>query len=202
MSTTLSIGRRFLSFVLCLALASILSLSAYASAADNANHIVSSCQSDDTSHPYAFFTAKSKNSKLINQYTTGNPAPNTPLTTWSWTGDPSQWFERVIFTANGSTGMAWSTYIDPTLVINCNRVGSAPEVNLQPAINNRRADIEVFYTGRGSGGGLYVLPRYIHPKNMYITIGSALPNGNGNYLHWTTGGSTFYMYDVGLGIFD
>lgn len=78
MSTTLSIGRRFLSFVLCLALASVLSLSAYASAADNANHIVSSCQSDDTSHPYAFFTAKSKNSKLINQYTTGNPAPNTP----------------------------------------------------------------------------------------------------------------------------
>lgn len=127
---------------------------------------------------------------------------STYLTTWSWTGDPSQWFERVIFTANGSTGMAWSTYIDPTLVINCNRVGSAPEVNLQPAINNRRADIEVFYTGRGSGGGLYVLPRYIHPKNMYITIGSALPNGNGNYLHWTTGGSTFYMYDVGLGIFD
>ncbi len=36
MSTTLSIGRRFLSFVLCLALASVLSLSAYASAADNA----------------------------------------------------------------------------------------------------------------------------------------------------------------------
>lgn len=135
MSTTLSTGRRFLSFVLCLALASVLSLSAYASAADNANHIVSSCQSDDTSHPYAFFTAKSKNSKLINQYTTGNPAPNTPLTTWSWTGDPSQWFERVIFTANGTTGMAWATYSDPTLVINCKRVGSAPEVDLQPAVN-------------------------------------------------------------------
>lgn len=93
-------------------------------------------------------------------------------------------------------------YSNPKLVINCKRVGSAPEVNLQPAINNRRADIEVFYTGRGSGGKLYVSPRYIHSNNMYITIGSALPNGNGNYLHWTTGGSTFYMYDVGLESFD
>lgn len=198
MSTILSIERRFLSFVLCLALASVLALSAYASADDT----VLTCLLADTSHPYAFFTAKSKDSKLINQYTTGNPAPNTPLTTWNWTEDPSQWFEKVKFTTNGGSGLAWSVYSNPKLVINCKRVGSAPEVNLQSAINNCRADIEVFYTSRGSGRGLYVLPRYIHSKNMYITIGSALPNGNGNYLHWTTGGSTFYMYDVGLGRFD
>ena len=113
MSTILSIERRFLSFVLCLALASVLALSAYASADDT----VLTCQLADTSHPYAFFTAKSKDSKLINQYTTGNPAPNTPLTTWNWTEDPSQWFEKVKFTTNGGSGLAWSVYIQNSLLI-------------------------------------------------------------------------------------
>ena len=186
------VKKKILSIMLCLTIIFALSVPAFAAA----NDVVTDCRYADTSHPYAFFTQKTTSSKLINQYTTGNAVPGTPLTTWSWTGDHSQWFERATFTANGVTGAAWCVWGNPTLVINCKRAGSTPEVNVESALGNLRADIELFYPERSTGGKFRVAPRYIHPNNMYITVGGAMSGGN--YLNWTTSGSTFYMYDVGL----
>ena len=189
------VKKKILSIMLCLTIIFALSVPAFAAA----NDVVTDCRYADTSHPYTFFTQKTTSSKLINQYTTGNAVPGTPLTTWSWTGDHSQWFERATFTANGVTGAAWCVWGNPTLVINCKRAGSTPEVNVESALGNLRADIELFYPERSTGGKFRVAPRYIHPNNMYITVGGAMSGGN--YLNWTTSGSTFYMYDVGLKYF-
>lgn len=178
--------------MLCLTLIFALSVPALAAANDE----VTDCRYSDTSHPYAFFTQKNTSSKLINQYTAGSPKPGTPLTTWSWTGDTSQWFERATFTANGVTGAAWCVWGNPNLVINCKRVSGTPEVNLEAARTNLRADIEVFYSEQSTGGKFRVAPRHVHSHNMYITVGNSMSGGN--YLNWTTSGSTFYMYDVGL----
>ena len=112
---------------------------------------------------------------------------------------PFSMVERATFTANGVTGAAWCVWGNPTLVINCKRAGSTPEVNVESALGNLRADIELFYPERSTGGKFRVAPRYIHPNNMYITVGGAMSGGN--YLNWTTSGSTFYMYDVGLKYF-
>ena len=162
------------------------------------NDVVTNCVYADTSHPFAFFTARDITSKLINQYTTGRPVPGTPLTTWSWTGDTSQWFEAALFTANGSVGSAWCVWGNPNLVINCKRVGATPEVNVDTALQNYRADIEINFPNAGSGK-LGIAPRYIHSSNMYITVGA--PMSGGNYLNWTPRGTVFYQYDVGIGEF-
>lgn len=182
--------KKLLSVILCAALVFALAVPAFAAA----NDTVTSCNYMDTSHPFALFTQKTTSSKLINQYTSGQPVAGTPLTTWSWTGDSSQWFEFALFTANGSTGEAWCVWGNPNLVINCKRVGTRPEVNLQTAENNLRADIEIFFPNTGSGK-IRVAPRHVHSSNMYITLGAAMSGGN--YLNWTTSGTTFYMYDVG-----
>jgi len=188
------LGKRLMAMTMCVALVFAMAVPAFAAA----NDVVTSCKYADTSHPFAFFTAKSTSSKVINQYTTGRPVVGTPLTTWDWTGDYSQMFEQVVFTANGQIGYGWSVWGNQTLVINCKRSGSAPEVNLANAIGNYRADIEVFGPNNG-GGKLWVGPRSVHSSNMYITVGSAMSGGN--YLNWTPSGTTFYQYDVGLHTF-
>ncbi len=162
------------------------------------NDSVTSCTFADTSHPFAFFVSKSTSSRCINQYTETTAVNGTRLTTWSWTGSSTQWFERAIFTANGSTGSAWCVYENPNLVINCYRGSAIPEVNVATAVGNLRADIEVSFPNSGTGT-FGVAPRYIHTSNMYITLGSSMSGGN--YLNWTPSGNIFYQYDVGLGIF-
>ena len=158
-----------------------------------ANDVVTSSALAHTALPSAFFTSASTSSQCINMYTETTPVNGTRLTTWSWTGSTTQWFEEAVFTANGSTGYAWCAYANPNLVINCYRGSATPEVNLATAVGNYRADIEVFFPGNGPGQ-LRVAPRYIHTNNMYITLGGSMSGGH--YLNWTTSGDDFYRYVI------
>lgn len=164
------------------------------------NDKLTSCYLTDTSHPYAFFVGRSTSYECISQYPISSPpGPSTPITTSAWQNSPNQWFERVTFVANGSTGTAWGCYRDINLLLNARRTTSTPEVNVDRAIGNYRGDVEMVHTDGFSRFG--VVPRgNVQTTMRYINQAGAMPSG-GHYTYWNTVGTYFYQYDVGMGAF-
>lgn len=113
-----------------------------------------------------------------------------------WQNSQNQLFERVTFVTNGRSGTAWGCYREEKLVLNARRTTSTPEVNVDWALGNYSADIEMIRNEGVSRFG--VVPRgNVQTTMRYINQASAMPAG-GHYTYWNTVGTYFYQYDVGL----
>ncbi len=185
-----------ISLCFCMMAGMTVSASAYRSVSFDPQQIVNenSYSGHPSIHGYTLtqnYTTDQSQQIRLNAYTWSNPVAGTPVTTWKNDNSPAQiwgWYELY-------GGQSLGSHSNPQLVVQITRTSSQPEVTLEYLVGNRYGDVILNRTYDNKK--FYVVPRYIHSQNMYLTAVGSLPGSNGGtYLRWTPSGSDFYLYDV------
>lgn len=149
----------------------------------------------DSNHGYLFRSALN-GSQVLNQYTSAGSTPaGTYLTSWHYTGDASQGWEKRI-SADGKFAVICAN--NEWVAININR-DNYSRANVYTLLDNYYGDVAIIFGGSGSGRTMSVTARGSYPAASLRIGTTPTPVGDGyntsKYCEWSTNAATVFFED-------